>query len=134
MNMPNKQQHPPPGFWEKEANSFGYAFRGIWQALRHEWHLQIHAFCTLGVLVCSWYLGLTIAEWCLVIFAIGMVLAAEIFNSAIEQLTNIASPQFNAAAGRVKDMAAGAVLVAAITAAAVGCLVFLPKIWALFTA
>lgn len=133
MNMPDSKQ-PGSGIWQKEVNSFGYAFRGIWLALRHERHMQIHVFCALAVLACGWYLGLTPAEWCMVIFAIGLVAAAEIFNSAIEQLTNIASPQINAAAGKVKDMAAGAVLVAAITAATIGCIIFLPKIWALFTA
>ncbi|OWY19061.1 diacylglycerol kinase [Sphingobacteriales bacterium UPWRP_1] len=131
--MPAKKQ-PDSGFWKKELNSFGYAFRGIWQALRRERHMQIHAFCAFAVLACSWYIGLTVYEWCMVIFAIGLVMAAEIFNSAIEQLTNMASPNFDPLAGRVKDMSAGAVLVAAISAAIVGCLIFLPKIWALFTA
>ena len=63
---------------------------------------------------------------------IGTVIAAELFNSAIERLVDLVSPEWQKVAGEVKDIAAGAVLVTAITAAIVGLIVFLPYILALF--
>ena len=67
-------------------------------------------------------------EWCIILFAIGLVIMAEIFNTAIEALTDIVSPNFNLIAKRVKDMSAAAVLIAAIMAAIAGAIVFIPKI------
>lgn len=66
-------------------------------------------------------------EWIAVIFAIGMVLAAEAVNSSIEALADLVSPDYNEAIKRTKDLAAGAVLILAIAAAIVGLLIFIPK-------
>ena len=74
---------------------------------------------------------LTYAEWALVALAVAGVWAAELFNTAIEALTNLVSPGYHPLAGRAKDVAAGAVLLAALGALAVGGLVFGPRIWAL---
>ena len=68
-------------------------------------------------------------EWCIILLVIGMVLAAELMNSAIEMLTDLASPAYSKKAGRLKDMAAGAVLITAITAVIVGLIIFIPKIF-----
>lgn len=65
-------------------------------------------------------------EWCLLAGCIGLVFTAEIFNTAIETLTNLVSPEWHNLAGKTKDLAAGAVLAASITAAIVGSIVFLP--------
>ena len=71
-------------------------------------------------------------EWVAVAFAIGLVFSGEIFNSAIEDLSDVVCPERDDRIKKVKDLAAAAVLVNAITALAVGLLVFLPKIIALF--
>lgn len=118
----------PSGFIHKEVKSFGYALSGIWFLLRHERHMQIHGMAAVLVIFAAWFFELSHTEWCLAIFAIGLVFTAEAFNSAIEQLTNISSPQHNPLAGKVKDIAAGAVLLAAIAAAIIGILIFLPKL------
>ncbi len=67
-------------------------------------------------------------EWISIIIVIGMVLAVEIFNSSIEELTDLVSPDKNKLAGIIKDLSAGAVLILAITAFIVGIIIFLPKI------
>ena len=67
-----------------------------------------------------------------VMLCIGTVITAELFNSAIERLVDLVSPEWNKIAGEVKDIAAGAVLVTAITAAIIGLIVFLPYLLALF--
>ena len=67
-------------------------------------------------------------EWIAIVFAIGSVLAAEAVNSSIEALADLVSPEYNEAIKRTKDLAAGAVLILAISAAIVGLIIFIPKI------
>ena len=124
---------PPgrPGLLRRRAASFGHAFRGVGAALRSELHLQLHAVATVAVLGFGLYFRLSPTEWALVALAVAGVWAAELFNTAIETLTNLASPGYHPLAGRAKDVAAGAVLLAALGALAVGGCVFGPKIWAL---
>jgi len=112
--------------------SFGHAFRGVGAALRSELHLQFHAVASVVVLGLGLYLRLACLEWALVALAVASVWAAELFNTAIETLTNLASPGYHPLAGKAKDVAAGAVLLAALGALAVGGLVFGPKIWGLW--
>ena len=71
-------------------------------------------------------------EWCLLILCMMSVWTAEAFNTALECLTDLASPEQHPLAGRVKDVAAGAVLIAAVAAAIVGAIVFIPHASALF--
>ncbi len=132
--MSGASPRPPgrPGLLRRRAASFGHAFRGVGAALRSEVHLQFHAVATAVVLGMGLYFRLTITEWALVALAVAGVWAAELFNTAIEALTNLVSPDYHPLAGRTKDVAAGAVLLAALGALAVGGLVFGPKIWALW--
>jgi len=115
----------------RRVASFGHAFRGVGAALRSELHLQFHAVATVAVVGGGLYFRLSGTEWALVALAVASVWAAELFNTAIETLTNLVSPEYHPLAGRAKDVAAGAVLLAALGALAVGGLVFGPKIWAL---
>ncbi|TDN36144.1 diacylglycerol kinase family protein [Hymenobacter sp. UV11] len=120
-----------PGLLRRRAASFGHAFRGVGAALRSELHLQFHAVATVAVLGLGLYMRLSLSEWALVALAVTGVWAAELFNTAIETLTNLASPDYHPLAGKAKDVAAGAVLLAALGALAVGSCIFGPKIWAL---
>ena len=115
----------------RRAASFGHALRGVGAALRSEIHLQLHAGATAAVLGLGYYCHLSLVEWALVALAVAGVWTAELFNTAIETLTNLASPDYHPLAGRAKDVAAGAVLLAALGALAVGGLVFGPRLWAL---
>jgi diacylglycerol kinase (ATP) len=120
-----------PGLLRRRAASFGHAFRGVVVALRSELHLQFHAVATVLVLGLGGYFGLSGLEWALVSLAVASVWAAELFNTAIETLTNLVSPGYHPLAGKAKDVAAGAVLLAALGALVVGALVFGPKVGAL---
>ena len=120
-----------PGLLRRRAASFGHAFRGVGAALRSELHLQFHAVATAAVLGLGLYFRLSLPEWALVALAVASVWAAELFNTAIETLTNLTSPGYHPLAGKAKDVAAGAVLLASLGALAVGGCVFGPKIWAL---
>ena len=117
----------------KQVRSFGYAWNGLKSCIGHEPHLDFHLLAAVIVTVCGWLLGISRMEWIAVTLCIGMVIAAELFNTAIEKLTDLVSPEWNALAGKVKDVAAGAVLVTAIAAAVVGLIVFTPHILSLLS-
>ena len=117
---------PPEGLWRRRVASFGHAGRGVWSALRSEVHLRFHAVATVVVIGLGFYSGLSRLEWALVALAVASVWAAELMNTAIEALTDLASPAYHPLAGKAKDVAAGAVLLAALGALVVGALVFIP--------
>ncbi len=112
--------------YKKQLRSFGYAWKGIRSCIGKEQNLSFHLLATPTVVAAGFLAGITRTEWMLVILCIGLVIAAELFNSAIEQLVNLVSPQRHPLAGRVKDIAAGAVLVCAATAAIIGLIIFIP--------
>jgi len=111
---------------EKRIKSFGYAFKGIASLLKKEHNAWIHCSAIVLVTCAGFYFGITPTEWCVVVLCFGLVLAAEGFNTAIERLVDLVSPDFHPVAGDVKDVAAGAVLICAIAAAIVGLIVFVP--------
>ena len=108
--------------------SFIYAFAGLKTFFRNEHNSWIHLFAAVITVIYGAVVHLDKYEWCIILFAIGIVIIAEIFNTAIEALTDIVSPNYNLIAKRVKDMSAAAVLIAAITAAIAGGIIFIPKI------
>ena len=118
----------PAGFFAARMASFRHAFRGVAFAIRSETHVRIDLVVTVAVVGAGLYFDLTTSEWCSIALAIGLVIASEILNTAIERLVDIVSPEHNAAAGRVKDIAAGATLVAAGCSVVVGVLVFGPRL------
>lgn len=108
--------------------SFGYAFKGLFILFKEEVHAQFHLFATFTVLMAGWYFQISKIEWCLVILSTSLVITAEALNTAIENLTDLASPEIHPLAGKAKDLAAAGVLIAAFGAAAIGLIIFLPKI------
>lgn len=115
----------------KRLKSFTYAFNGLRVLFKEEHNSRIHLFATICVVVAGILLKLSVLEWVAVAFAIGLVFCGEIFNSAIEDLSDVVCPEQDERIKKVKDLSAAAVLVNAITAAVVGLLVFLPKLIAL---
>jgi diacylglycerol kinase len=111
--------------------SFSYAIKGL-DIFWKEKHIKIHVLAMLLVTVAGFYFHITQTEWliCLVLFA--LVISLEIVNTAIEHIVNLVSPEYNPLAGKIKDLAAGAVLFSAIIAFISGCLIFTKYILALF--
>lgn len=110
----------------KAIRSFRFAIAGIGKVIKSENNFRFHLFAAFCVLIAGFWLQISHTEWLFIILAIAMVLVAEAFNSAIEKLVDIASPQIHPLAGWIKDVAAGAVLLAAIAAAIIGLVVFVP--------
>ncbi len=110
----------------KFIKSFGYAGHGVWQLIRHEQNARVHILATIVVVVVGFLTGLNRYEWLGVCIAIGLVWSAEAFNTAIEKLVDLVSPQKHPQAGLVKDLAAAGVLICAIVAVTIALLVFVP--------
>ena len=115
----------------ERANSFRHAIRGILLIIRTQPNAWIHLAATIAVLVAGKLLNITRGEWLALIFAIGLVWTAEALNTAIEFLADEISLERRERLGRAKDIGAGGVLLASITAAAIGLLVFVPHLLAL---
>lgn len=109
-----------------------YAFRGIKELIKSEPNARIHLIATVCVVLAGLYFKLSLTEWMAIIIVIGGVFSAEAVNSALETLCDLVSPGFHPFVKRIKDLAAGAVLLVAIAAASVGLIIFVPKILTLF--
>ena len=96
---------------------------------QHYQNLDFHLLVMVLVIIAGIGFGISRMEWVAVILCFGMVISAELFNSAVERLTDLAHPDLHPLAGKVKDIAAAAVLVTAIAAAAVGLIIFLPYVF-----
>jgi diacylglycerol kinase len=108
--------------------SFGYALKGIYVATYEQLNIKIHFLAVIVVTCAGFFFHITAYEWCLVVICYGIVLTAELFNSAIEHLVDLVSPDYHPLAGKVKDIAAGAVLTSAVTTAIVSMFIFLKYI------
>ena len=101
--------------------SFKYAFQGFWKALKTERNLKIHTAAALAAVGLGIYLRLCAVEWGLVVLAIGLVFSAELFNTALERVCDAAGGgKLSETIKNCKDIAAAAVIVAAIAALAIG--------------
>ena len=108
--------------------SFRYAIRGVVMMLALQANARIHVLATVVVVALGIGLRIERWEWCAVVGAIGLVWTAEGLNTAIEALTDLVSPGEHPLAGRAKDIAAGAVLCAAMAAVVIGAVVFGPRL------
>jgi diacylglycerol kinase (ATP) len=113
--------------FNKQIRSFGYAFKGIYALFRTEQNAWIHLIAAVTAIISGIIFNLNTREWIWIFLAIGMVISAELFNTAIEKLVDMISPEHHKKAGLIKDLAAGAVLIAALTALLIGLGIFLPK-------
>lgn len=119
---------------EKSKNviiSFKYAFQGVFSAIKTERNLKIHISIMILVIIAGIFLKISKMEWIICIILFGLVIGGEMLNSAIETVVDIAMPEINPKAKFAKDVAAGAVLIFAISSAIIGLIIFIPKIIAI---
>ena len=116
---------PKKSFLYKRLRSFKYALRGFSGVAITQPNFIIHLTAIGVVFVVGYFMKISLVEWGLVVLAIGLVLIAEIFNTAVEWLGDLISPDYNEKIKWAKDAAAGGVLVAAGTAVLIAILVFL---------
>ena len=113
--------------------SLNQAWRGIWYTCKTQGHMRFHLTAGIIVLVLAWWLRVSRFDWLILIVAVGSVFGAEVMNSAVELVVDLAQPHFDPLAGMAKDVAAGAVLIAAIQAVIIGLIVFVPRLWLHFS-
>lgn len=118
-----KREKKPP-----LRKTFGYAFEGILTGIRKERNMRIHTVAMILVVFFGTVLGLSATEWCICLVLFGLVMALELVNTAVEAVVDLVTEERKPLAKIAKDTAAGAVLIAAIMAAVIGCIIFLPKI------
>jgi diacylglycerol kinase len=121
----------PPMRSEHLGQSFRHAFRGLWHAFRSQRNVRIHAAAAVLVLGAGILFGATPLELALIVLTIAMVIVAELINSALEAVVDLAAPYIDPLAGIAKDVAAAAVLLTALTAVVVGALILGPRLIAL---
>ncbi|SFT85666.1 undecaprenol kinase/diacylglycerol kinase (ATP) [Lishizhenia tianjinensis] len=112
---------------------FKYGFRGIRKMLSTEKNFKIHLFLFLLLVVASLAFNITRLEWCMVLLCSALVFSLEMLNSALEKICDKIEPNQNAEIAWIKDVAAGAVLVAAIFSLVIAALIFIPYILELCT-
>jgi diacylglycerol kinase (ATP) len=116
----------------KLLKSFSNAARGIAFLFKSQVNARIELIIALIVIVFGFVLQISLAEWILILLCIALVLAFEGINTAIELFADKLHPGFDKEIGKAKDVAAGAVLIAAIVAAIIGFIIFVPRLWVLF--
>jgi len=112
----------------QRIKSFGFAFNGLKILIHEEHNSWIHLFAVFCVIIAGLFFKISASEWIAVVFAFGFVIAMEIVNSAIENISDFISPEKHDSIKKIKDLSAAAVLISAITALIVGFIIFVPKI------
>jgi len=110
-------------------SSFGFALKGCCTLLQSERNVKIHVLALLSVILLGIFFRISRIEWAIVALCSGSVLAAEGINTAIEEMVDLLHPARSEKAGRIKDVAAAAVLILAVASLLCGLLIFLPKVW-----
>lgn len=113
-------------FLTNRIKSVVFAFRGLKMIVKKEKSIQLQLLIAFIVTVLGFYFNITSTEWIIQVAMIGLVMAIEGINTAVEQLADFVHPEKHLKIGQLKDVAAGAVLIASIAAIIVGIIIYLP--------
>ncbi len=122
--------HSTKSEWGKFIAGFGYAFHGLWYALRTQRNARVHIVIGVLAILVSIFFRISPVEFAMIFVAITGVFVAEMFNTVIEICVDLATPTYHPLAKIAKDVAAGAVLLNAILSVIIGLLVLGPHVWA----
>ncbi len=114
-------------FLGKRLKGCGYALKGAWILLLTEASIQVQAAIAVIMTFAGFYFEISEMEWILQIFSIGLIMSIEGLNTAVEEIADFVHPDFHNKIGFIKDVAAGAVFFAAVTAIIIGCIIYIPK-------
>ena len=117
--------------FSKRIKSFTFALNGLKVLFQEEHNARVHLFATIIVTSTGIFFNLSSLEWVALIFAIGFVITVEIINTTVENISDFISPEKNNSIKKIKDLAAGAVLISALTALTIGLVIFIPKVYIL---
>ncbi len=120
--------HQENGFIKGRIKSLKFAIKGVWLLISTEHSIMVQLAIAVMVTFLGWWLDISTTEWIFQVFAIGLILVAESLNTCIEKLCDFIHTDYNKKIGFIKDIAAGAVTFAAVTAIIIGLIIYLPKI------
>jgi len=112
--------------------SFSYALKGLGRIFREEQNLRVQSIIAIISIVIGFILRISAVEWCLIIFAIVLVILMETMNSVVERIADILKPRIHEYVKEIKDITAGAVLLSSLLAVTIGLIIFLPYIFKIF--
>ena len=113
----------------KRIRGGGYAIKGAWLLLKHEPSIQVQFVIATLITLAGLYFDITKTEWLFQFTAIGLVMSTEGLNTALEAMADFVHPDFHSKIGHIKDVAAGAVFIAAITAIIIAGFIYIPYIF-----
>ncbi|OAB78681.1 diacylglycerol kinase family protein [Cochleicola gelatinilyticus] len=114
-------------FLGKRIKGFKYAFKGAYLLLKNEASIQVQTVIAVIVTIAGFYFDISTTEWMFQFIAIGLVMSIEGLNTAAEEIANFVHPDYHSKIGYIKDVAAGAVFIAALTAVIIACIIYIPK-------
>jgi diacylglycerol kinase (ATP) len=128
-----KQYHKQSGLSLKSlVQSFKNAFRGLGLLVKYEYNLYIESFLGVVAILLGFVFYISSTEWLSLIIVIGLVIFAELTNTAVEKIMDFVQPEYDERVRDIKDLVAGSVVFTVIVAVAIGCIIFIPKILLLF--
>lgn len=122
----SKENHPT--FWR----SFGFAIQGFRFTLRSERNIKVMLLGFALAIIAGFIVSLSAMQWAIVLLCCGVVIMAELFNTAIETIVDLVSPEYHMLAGRAKDIAAAAVYILCMFVAVIGLIIYISAIMAKF--
>lgn len=114
-------------FFTGRLKSIGFAFRGAIKLITTEHSVMVQTSLAVIMIIAGFVFHISREEWMMQILAFGLVLGIESMNTAVEKIADFIHPEFHDRIGFIKDIAAGAVMFAALAAVAVGLLIYVPK-------
>ena len=114
-------------FFTGRLKSMGFALKGAIKLATTEHSVMVQSSIAVLLVIAGFYFVITREEWMFQTLAIGLVLSVEGLNTAVEKVADFIHPEFHEKIGFIKDIAAGAVFFAAITAIVIGCIIYIPK-------
>ena len=113
---------------KKFFKSFYFAYYGIVECFKTERNFKVHSISALAIFICSFLFKISSIEWMFIIMSVVSVMTTEIINTAIEKTADFIEPNRNDTIRKIKDMTAGMVLITAIGAFIIACIIFIPKV------
>lgn len=120
-------------FFKGRINSFKYAFTGARKLLLTEHSIMVQAFIALATIIAGFYFNISATEWMIQLLATGLVLGIEGLNTAVEKIADFIHPDYDERIGFIKDIAAGSVVFASLSALIIGIIIYYPKISFVFS-
>lgn len=129
MQQPPQTEKPEKSEFANFIAGFGYAFAGLWYALRTQRNARVHLVVAILVTIAGVLLHISALEFAMLYVAIAGVFIAEMFNTVFEICVDLAKPEYHPLARIAKDVAAGAVLLSALLAVVIGLFILGPHLW-----